>query len=221
MVKSRGSPTTKHRIAESRLGRALFIFISVAAILLSVRGARASDCNANGIDDLLDISSGTSRDCNANAVPDECDLSEESIAFEARDPLPAGFSASALAQDFDGDRNPDLMVSEFFPPGGKVGQPEVHALAYFRNLGQGRFDAPMRYEVPERPYALFAEDMDRDGDADVLVIFAQSDQAAGWRGGGRESLPMGTPRSPCRGRGAAREDAPPPVERSSRSRPAP
>lgn len=31
------------------------------------------DCNANGVDDDLDIAGGTSLDCNANSVPDECD----------------------------------------------------------------------------------------------------------------------------------------------------
>ncbi len=31
------------------------------------------DCNNNGIDDAIDISSGTSQDCNANGIPDECE----------------------------------------------------------------------------------------------------------------------------------------------------
>jgi subtilisin-like proprotein convertase family protein/cytochrome c553 len=32
------------------------------------------DCNSNGIDDALDISSGSSQDCNTNGIPDECDI---------------------------------------------------------------------------------------------------------------------------------------------------
>ncbi len=32
------------------------------------------DCNGNGIDDTIDITSGTSQDCNENGRPDECDL---------------------------------------------------------------------------------------------------------------------------------------------------
>ena len=32
------------------------------------------DCNANLLDDALDISTGASLDCNANGVPDECDV---------------------------------------------------------------------------------------------------------------------------------------------------
>ena len=32
------------------------------------------DCNANGVGDTADISSGTSLDCNSNGIPDECEL---------------------------------------------------------------------------------------------------------------------------------------------------
>ncbi len=32
------------------------------------------DCNLNGTDDAIDISSGVSRDCNTNGIPDECDI---------------------------------------------------------------------------------------------------------------------------------------------------
>lgn len=35
------------------------------------------DCNANGVPDAVDITSGTSTDCNGNGVPDECDLAPE------------------------------------------------------------------------------------------------------------------------------------------------
>ena len=43
------------------------------------------DCNANGIDDPLDITSGAATDCNSNGRPDSCDL------------------AFGLSQDSDGD----------------------------------------------------------------------------------------------------------------------
>jgi hypothetical protein len=43
------------------------------------------DCNANGIDDPLDITSGAATDCNSNGRPDTCDL------------------AFGLSQDSDGD----------------------------------------------------------------------------------------------------------------------
>lgn len=46
-----------------------------ATAFAATAGARAGvpvDCNANGVDDALDISAGTSTDCDANGVPDEC-----------------------------------------------------------------------------------------------------------------------------------------------------
>jgi len=42
------------------------------------------DCNNNGVDDLIDISSGAAADCNANQIPDTCDI------------------ASGVLLDFDG-----------------------------------------------------------------------------------------------------------------------
>jgi hypothetical protein len=38
--------------------------------------AVVNDCNRNGVDDLVDISSASSIDCNGNDVPDECDIRE-------------------------------------------------------------------------------------------------------------------------------------------------
>ena len=37
------------------------------------RGMAFLDCNANGVDDLVDVGTGTSHDCNDNLVPDECE----------------------------------------------------------------------------------------------------------------------------------------------------
>ncbi len=39
-----------------------------------------TDCNANGVDDTLDISGGTSSDCNQNTTPDECEIDVNSTA---------------------------------------------------------------------------------------------------------------------------------------------
>ena len=47
------------------------------------------DCNANGIDDTVDLANGTSADCNANQIPDTCDV------------------ASGLSADINGDQIPD------------------------------------------------------------------------------------------------------------------
>jgi len=55
------------------LSRTVLLLSAFAIFALSNR-AVASDCNANGVDDAIDISGGTSADCNANALPDECDI---------------------------------------------------------------------------------------------------------------------------------------------------
>ncbi|MBX3394382.1 MAG: hypothetical protein KF841_03340 [Phycisphaerae bacterium] len=36
--------------------------------------SNACDCNANGVDDGIDIANGVSADCNSNGVPDECEI---------------------------------------------------------------------------------------------------------------------------------------------------
>ncbi|HZW10328.1 MAG TPA: sialidase family protein [Phycisphaerales bacterium] len=48
-----------------------------------------SDCNRNGVEDAVDLSSGASGDCNANGIPDECDI------------------AAGVLLDADGDGVPD------------------------------------------------------------------------------------------------------------------
>jgi len=49
----------------------------VPVLCIVAATAMAEDCNNNGIDDAVDISSGTSQDCNTNGVPDECELITE------------------------------------------------------------------------------------------------------------------------------------------------
>jgi glycerophosphoryl diester phosphodiesterase len=45
-----------------------------AAVDWRIEDGSFRDCNGNGADDALDISSGSSNDCDGNTVPDECDL---------------------------------------------------------------------------------------------------------------------------------------------------
>ena len=48
---------------------------------LSSAMAPILDCNANGVEDALDIAFGTSSDINANGVPDDCELISTSYCF--------------------------------------------------------------------------------------------------------------------------------------------
>lgn len=54
--------------------RIIVAFTAVSYSSIFTGAAFAADCNGNGVDDLIDISSGTSLDCNHNNRPDECDI---------------------------------------------------------------------------------------------------------------------------------------------------
>ncbi len=64
-----------------------------AAWCASSSAVPRADCNGNGVEDALDITSGTSSDCDLNGIPDECDL--------AADP----------SLDIDGDGQLDACVA--------------------------------------------------------------------------------------------------------------
>ena len=64
------------------------------AVFLTVYTGSQDDCNANSINDAMDILSGASRDCNFNGVPDECDpdssnvnLFVQQILLESQSPI--------------------------------------------------------------------------------------------------------------------------------------
>jgi hypothetical protein len=59
------------------------------------------DCNGNGIDDNIDISSGTSSDVNSNEIPDECEDCNQNGTLDSLD-IQLGSS-----QDVDGNGVPD------------------------------------------------------------------------------------------------------------------
>lgn len=52
-----------------------WISVLFAGILWAItpRVVSATDCNGNGVEDSVDISTGTSEDCQPNGIPDECD----------------------------------------------------------------------------------------------------------------------------------------------------
>jgi hypothetical protein len=64
------------------------------------------DCNANGIDDLTDLTDGFETDCNANAVPDSCEADADGDAVpDDCDLCPDEDDAT----DADGDGVPDCL----------------------------------------------------------------------------------------------------------------
>ncbi|MBL6721882.1 MAG: FG-GAP repeat protein, partial [Planctomycetes bacterium] len=62
------------------------------------------DCNLNGIDDAVDISSGTSADCNSNGIPDECELGAGTSQVAGSVLVDSGASGVTSAAPILGDR---------------------------------------------------------------------------------------------------------------------
>ena len=89
--------------------RRLFLSICVSlGCLISTRPSEARDCNANGRDDVADISQGQSTDCNANDIPDEC---EESLLRFAAESGPTLSSGADVAVAVDWDRDASMPTS--------------------------------------------------------------------------------------------------------------
>ena len=66
------------------------------------------DCNNNGIDDLIDISSGTSSDCDGNQIPDSCDIAFGlSLDCNLNGTPDECDISSGLVQDCNGNGIPD------------------------------------------------------------------------------------------------------------------
>jgi hypothetical protein len=58
------------------------------------------DCNANGVDDEVDIAGGASGDCNRNDIPDECEIAAGTLHDANRDGVP---DECACPADVNGD----------------------------------------------------------------------------------------------------------------------
>lgn len=61
------------------------------------------DCNGNGRDDAVDVSSGSSADLNQDGVPDECQRCALLESWRLTAPTPAASDRFAFALDLDGD----------------------------------------------------------------------------------------------------------------------
>ena len=112
--------------------RGLFLSICVSlGCLISTRPSDAPDCNANGRDDVVDISQGHSTDCNANEIPDECEESLLRFAAESGPTLSSGADL-AVAADWDRDGRPDLVTAH--------STSDASSVTVFQNLEDGLFE---------------------------------------------------------------------------------
>ncbi len=138
------------------------------------RSSGAEDCNGNGIPDALDISSGTSTDCDGNGVPDECDVAVVFVSHSVTNL--ANGPQNVFAADLDGDGDLDLLTASF----------DDDKVAWHKNLdGNGTFGAQQIItQLANGAVAVFAADLDGDGDLDALSASALDDKIAWYRNNG-------------------------------------
>jgi hypothetical protein len=100
------------------------------------------------------------------ATPGGWTLSSES--FDAAAPAVA---ADAVAFDADGDGDRDLLVAggTTYSGGANGGTVAAAASLWYRNLGGGRFAAPVEPWFRVRLTGIAAQDLDADGDVDVVT----------------------------------------------------
>jgi len=133
------------------------------------------DCNNNGVDDTVDISSGESTDCNQDGVPDDCefdcdnnglpddcdpDVDFVTFGVSADGRSDDVFTFNTAAGDLNGDLYPDVVASD--PLRGQV--------LLFENNGSGDFGQPTTVVSDlTLPFFVGLLDADEDGWLDILV----------------------------------------------------
>jgi hypothetical protein len=126
---------------------------------------RAADCDGNGIDDHVEVSSGGALDCNRNGRPDACDLRLPGLRFEPGRRFPLPWMPDHRLADLDGDGIPDLIVER--PVDDSVVQ---DAIRIYYGRGAGDFRPPRTLPIPAGPRAVRAADVDGDDDLDLIII---------------------------------------------------
>lgn len=125
-----------------------------------------ADMNDDGLEDLI-LSNGDNADYSLSFKPFHgvrIFLNDGKGGFAEKWFYPAYGATKAIAADFDGDGDKDIAMIAFFSEPGKNG-----SFFYFENQGGMRFK-PWDMNVPEANWLVMeADDMDRDGDIDLIL----------------------------------------------------
>ena len=133
------------------------------------RNRTSTDCNNNGVRDLVDLANGTSQDCNENGLPDECEVNSLP-PFTAGTEVNAGllgapWGIDSLDVDLDGDL--DLVVA---------GRSQS-SLYWFENDGTGALSAErLITNAADGVFSVTALDVDGDGDEDLVTAETVADR---------------------------------------------
>jgi len=153
-------------LSERRYIQKYGIYAFCALLLAAIKPQFASclDCNRNGIQDNIDISTKSSSDCNLNAIPDECEYRVESVRFSRWLERPLfGIANYFIARDIDANGAPDLVSTNY-----GITQPG-NTISLRLNQGGGNFEPPEVVPVHSRPWFLSAGDFDGSG-VDLAIV---------------------------------------------------
>ena len=88
----------------------LFTLALNATVVWAASSTRATDCNANGVEDRKDIEEGRSADCDGNGILDECDLGPDGWILERKAGAALGNNGERLiVEDMDADGHVDAV----------------------------------------------------------------------------------------------------------------
>ncbi len=139
---------------------AVFGLFFVAAPFVS-----AADCNGNGADDTVDVSSSVSEDCNGNGFPDECELDLLQFGLSVPRLQQRGLPRRVVTRDFDGDGREDLLSASLGPAGSTIG------IFYQDEIGD--LGTPVYRRVGADTFEISVGDFDADGELDVASLGAE------------------------------------------------
>ncbi len=134
----------------------------------------ALDCNQNGVNDDLDITSGRSTDANTNGIPDECEDCNGNGVLDDAD------IASGLSADVNGNGIPD----ECEPDCNGNGRPDDFDIALFFSMDENGDTIPDECQADRDGEGQFdwvqiVEDMSLDLDRDAVLDATQDCDADG------------------------------------------
>jgi hypothetical protein len=176
---------------------------ALGAIAAPVAGARAGDCNLNGLEDALDVrprSHGFStiglleapRALAATDVDGDGDLDLAAAVpagvrwllrsaggvYENGDLVPVGLGPrDVLAADLDGDGDADLATANF----DDASAPPIGGVSIALNRGRGEFSIPRNFGIAGEPTGLAAADIDGDGDIDLIAAASRPASLSAFR----------------------------------------
>ncbi len=164
-ARTRRRPACKpRRWSWSLLDSPVLPIVATTFCLLPIDLARSADCNANGVEDVVDLQSLASEDCNRNGLPDECE--GVGLDFGVRDPEPMSVPETPQAStigDLNDDGAADLVVLS------QTGTERASFVSVILSREDGTLAPPVSYDALTEGTSIAVADIDGDNAADVVT----------------------------------------------------